>query len=58
MSNDAVTRADLRRTRLDLIRQEYEVNKELLACKPHVLIPMAIQKYHAVVISLIYIYHC
>ena len=32
VNSDAVTRAELRRTRLDLIRREYEVNKMLSTC--------------------------
>lgn len=35
VNNDAVTRAELRRTRLDLIRREYEVNKLIHARKLH-----------------------
>ena len=32
VNSDAVTRAELRRTRLDLIRREYEVNKMMSTC--------------------------
>lgn len=32
VNSDAVTRAELRRTRLDLIRREYEVNRMICTC--------------------------
>ena len=50
VNSDAVTRAELRRTRLDLIRREYEVNKAFITCILHVHFVLkkknVIQSYH------------
>lgn len=48
VNSDAVTRAELRRTRLDLIRREYEVNEAFITCILHVHFLLKKQKKNVI----------